>query len=94
MIGLFPKMVYQSRDLTITPGTRLFLYSDGLYTQPVEAGRTFREAGLKEAWKMTAECRDIRGATEAVVESFDQFRGVSAQLDDVTLIGIEVGKLR
>jgi signal transduction histidine kinase/DNA-binding response OmpR family regulator len=94
MIGLFPKMNYQSRELTITPGSRLFLYSDGLYTQPIDAGRTFREAGLKEAWKMTTECRDIRAATEAVVESFDRFRGASAQLDDVTLIGIEVGEGR
>jgi signal transduction histidine kinase/DNA-binding response OmpR family regulator len=94
MIGLFPKMLYQSRELTITPGARLFLYSDGLYTQSNETGLTFREAGLQEAWKMTKERADIRGATEAVVESFDAFRGGSTQLDDVTLIGIEAGELR
>jgi DNA-binding response OmpR family regulator/two-component sensor histidine kinase len=95
MIGLFPNMSYQSRELTIAPRTRLFLYSDGLYTQTDEDGRTFREAdGLKKAWEKTMKCADIRAATETVLESFDQFRGVTAQLDDVTLIGIEVGESR
>jgi len=95
MIGLFPNMSYQSRQLTIAPRTRLFLYSDGLYTQTNEAGRTFREAGgLTEAWGMTLQCADIRAATRAVVESLDRFRGATGQLDDVTLIGIEVGELR
>jgi signal transduction histidine kinase/CheY-like chemotaxis protein len=94
MIGLFPKMSYQSRELTITPGTRLFLYSDGLYTQPNGADRIFREVALKEAWQMATGRGDIRSATETVIESFDRFRGSSAQLDDVTLIGIEVGERR
>jgi signal transduction histidine kinase/DNA-binding response OmpR family regulator len=90
MIGLFPSMSYQARELTMTPGTRLFLYTDGLYTQPSESGRTFREAGLKEAWKQATKHADIQAATEAVVVALDRFRGTTPQLDDVTLIGIEM----
>lgn len=90
MIGLFPKMSYESRELTGRPGTRLFLYTDGLYTQSNESGRTFRDVGLKEAWEMAMECAHIRAATEAVIDELDRFRGATAQLDDVTLIGIEV----
>jgi len=91
MIGLFPNMSYQSRELTISPGTRLFLYSDGLYTQTNGSGKTFRDAGeLTKAWGMTRNCLDIRAATETVVASLDRFRGETPQLDDVTLIGIEI----
>jgi len=90
MIGLFPKMSYESRELTGRPGTRLFLYTDGLYTQSNESGRTFRDVGLKEVWEMAMECAHIRAATEAVIDELDRFRGATAQLDDVTLIGIEV----
>jgi serine phosphatase RsbU (regulator of sigma subunit) len=90
MVGLFPNMGYQSRELTLHPGTRLFLYSDGLYTQTDGSGNTFRDGGgLMEAWGMTRGCSTIRAATEAVMESGVRFRGSTPQLDDVTLIGIE-----
>ncbi len=92
VVGLFPGMSYQSRELSLTPGTRLFLYSDGLYTQPDHTGQTFREGGLKEAWSIAMGHTDIRAATEEIIESMKRFRGMTAQLDDVTLIGIEVGK--
>ncbi|MGB5694368.1 MAG: ATP-binding protein [Polyangiales bacterium] len=91
MIGLFRGMSYQLRELTVTPGTRLFLYSDGLYTQHDEAGQTFRGEALKEAWEKTMQCKGIRAATEGVLGAFDAFRDRTSQLDDVTLIGIEVG---
>ncbi|MBT8469578.1 MAG: response regulator, partial [Deltaproteobacteria bacterium] len=91
MVGLFPKMRYQSRELTISPGTRLFLYSDGLYTQTNGSGKTFRdEGGLTKAWGMTRSCLDIRAATQTVIASLDRFRGETPQLDDITLIGIEI----
>lgn len=93
VVGLFPGMRYEARELSLAPGARLFLYSDGLYTQPDETGRTFREGGLKEAWKIAMGHEDIRGATAGVIESLDRFRGMTEQLDDVTLIGIEVGEL-
>jgi sigma-B regulation protein RsbU (phosphoserine phosphatase) len=90
MVGLFPNMGYQSRELTLDPGTRLFLYSDGLYIQTDGSGNTFRDGGgLMEAWGMTRGCSTIRAATEAVMESVVRFRGSTPQLDDVTLIGIE-----
>ncbi|MBT8482261.1 MAG: response regulator [Myxococcales bacterium] len=91
MVGLFPNMSYRSRALTLSPGTRLFLYSDGLYTQTNGSGRTFRdEGGLMEAWAMTRDCSTLQAATESVMESLTRFRGTTPQLDDVTLIGIEI----
>lgn len=91
MVGLFPNMSYQSRDLTVSPGARLFLFSDGLYTQTNGSGKTFRDAGgLTEAWGMTRGSSNIRAATETVIASLDRFRGTTPQLDDVTLIGIEI----
>ena len=91
MVGLFPNMSYQARELTISPGSRLFLYSDGLYTQTNGSGKTFRDlGGLAEAWGMTKDTSNIRAATETVMASFDRFRGTTLQFDDVTLIGIEI----
>lgn len=91
MVGLFPNMSYQSRELTISPGTRLFLYSDGLYTQTNGSGTTFRDGGdLTETWGMTRDSLNIRAATETVIASLDRFRGTTPQLDDVTVIGIEI----
>ncbi len=91
MVGLFPNMSYQSRELTLSPGTRLFLYSDGLYTQTNGSGTTFRDGGgLTETWGMTRDSLNIRAATETVIASLDRFRGATPQLDDVTVIGIEI----
>ncbi len=93
MVGLFPNMTYQSTELTIEAGTRLFLYTDGLYTQTNGTGRTFREDDeLDTAWKRTMMSTDIRAATQGLIQSLDRFRGNVSQLDDVTLIGIQVGE--
>jgi signal transduction histidine kinase/DNA-binding response OmpR family regulator len=91
IVGLFPEMSYHSKRLKIPPGTRLFLYTDGLYTQIDGFGSTFRESGLNDAWNTAIERSDIAAATKAVLASFDLFRGAEEQTDDVTLIGIEIG---
>lgn len=91
MIGLFAEMSYRARELHLEPGERLFLYTDGLYTQFNGSGNTFRDSGLSEAWKMAMAQSDIQAATDSVVEVLDRFRGDVEQIDDVTLIGIEVG---
>jgi hypothetical protein len=39
---------------------------------------------------MTKDTLNIRAATETVIASLDRFRGTTPQLDDVTLIGIDI----
>lgn len=88
MFGLSRAMSYESHELTIPRGARLFLYSDGLYTQRDKSGQAFRDR-LKAVWRLTPSHPDIVDATRAVVTALDQFRGDEAQTDDLTLIGIE-----
>lgn len=91
MVGLFPRMRYVARDLVIPAHGRLFLYSDGLYTQLNPNGQTFRDESLAAAWRSAEEQSEIVSATRSVIKQFDEFRGSVQQQDDLTVIGIDVG---
>lgn len=91
VVGLFPDMTYESQRVVLPAGARLFAYSDGLYTQPNEHGEAFETAGLNAAWRITAEYADLVDATRALLAKLDEFRATTPQVDDLTLIGFEIG---
>ena len=94
MAGLFADMQYEEGEFILLPGERMFLYTDGLFTQPNRDGQSMRQLGMGAMWKKVGEQVDIAAATKEIVAEFDRARGDVEQIDDVTVIGIEIGKTK
>ena len=83
VVGAFTDPVFGIAEMTLKPGQRIFLYTDGL----IETGGTYEE-GLQ---RMAAACTlrsslPLQDAVHAVVE--DAIGG-QPRLDDTLLVGIE-----
>jgi sigma-B regulation protein RsbU (phosphoserine phosphatase) len=84
VVGAFPDAAFDARELTLRPGDRFFLYSDGL----IETGGTIEE-GIQ---RLTGACSASRKASlENMVASVvrEITTGVAVQ-DDIVLMGVEV----
>jgi sigma-B regulation protein RsbU (phosphoserine phosphatase) len=83
VVGAFQDAVFGSAELTIQPGDRLFLYSDGL----IETGGTHEE-GINRLAEACLSRRSLPLA-ELVPAVVDEITGGRAAIDDTILLGIE-----
>jgi len=90
-IGLFPDFPYEQEYLTLTPGTTLVLYTDGV-TEAETANkdqygddRLLEVTSTKEFRKMTAQQK-----VERIYESVKLFTVDNEQNDDITLLVITI----
>lgn len=84
VIGAFPDVIFDVKELTMQPKDRFLLYSDGL----VETG-VLREEGLS---RLTRACNTWSGTSlETMIQSVvsDVTTGLTFR-DDVVLMGVEV----
>ena len=92
VIGIIPNSRFRTVEHPLERGDRIFLFSDGLFEQYRVPGNLFGEKRLEEA---VAAGRDgsIVSAVERIFSDLDSFlsdgRPVK-QVDDITLIGMEV----
>ena len=84
VMGAFADATFGAMELTLRPGDRFFLYSDGL----IETGETGGE-GIR---KLVGTCTALKGASpENMVSSFVREVTAGAALqDDIVLMGVEV----
>lgn len=88
ILGVLPEIELEERQVTLTPGDILILYTDGV-TEPINpAGEEFGEERLAEiiANRSAQPCSDIVHHIHAAVWDF---AGQQAQFDDYTLVGIK-----
>jgi sigma-B regulation protein RsbU (phosphoserine phosphatase) len=73
----------------MTPGDRLFAYTDGIIDAPNHEGESFGLARLKEALDANtgAPLSDLKSA---VLNTLYEFTGTEKIHDDVTLIAMEI----
>lgn len=82
-VGLIPGATFAQFDITLAPGDRLLLLSDGVTECPAPDGTLFDESGLSEMmWKL----RDVKGANvfENMLWHLDTFSDGAPQPDDVS----------
>jgi sigma-B regulation protein RsbU (phosphoserine phosphatase) len=78
-------MRYTQDEITLKPGDRLFMYTDGV-TEAMNAGHElFAEARLLDAIKENAG-RPIRELLSAVKSKVDEFADGAEQADDITML--------
>jgi sigma-B regulation protein RsbU (phosphoserine phosphatase) len=89
-LGIIDGMVYAEKEITLEPGDRMFLYTDGVTEAMDAAWSEFGEerlAGL--LCGCAASCpRDI---LDRVTRSVTQFAGTAPQADDITCFALRFG---
>lgn len=88
LLGVFPEERYESRTITVSPGDRLLLYTDGLEDALTEPGG--RSEGLID---MLASLRG-EGRDEMLLQItawIDARTGTGRAADDVTVVVMDVG---
>ena len=87
ILGAMPEARYQTREVPLVPGDRLFLYTDGVSEAMNPAQQQFAEERLQQ---VLGE-RRIEGPEELVgrvVEAVRQFTANAPQADDLTALAV------
>ena len=87
LIGLRGTGPYEEGALTLEPGDRLFLYSDGLTEYSDYNGNLFGTERLVDV--LGREDRNLKENCGAVLRALDQFGNHRPLQDDVSLLGME-----
>jgi phosphoserine phosphatase RsbU/P len=85
MLGIIPDEVYIEREITIEPGDRLCLYTDGLTEARNEIGEQFGTDRLQDCLRHTA-CDSPERMLECLLQEQHNFCGTTPLTDDVTVL--------
>lgn len=78
-------MIYRQKELKLSPGDTLFLYTDGVTEANDEDGNLYGEARLRELLHGRADTAPGQLA-KAVWEDIQKFQGNAQQFDDITML--------
>ena len=88
-VGTFDDFQYQAQETVVSPGTLLFLYTDGV-TEAKDAGR--RQYGRERLLRTLSTCsREPAAIVREIEHSVRAFSGTAGQSDDITTLAIRFG---
>ena len=88
-VGTFDDFQYQAQETVISPGTLLFLYTDGV-TEAKDAGR--RQYGRERLLRTLSTCsREPAAVVREIEHSVRAFSGTAGQSDDITTLAVRYG---
>ncbi len=88
-LGMFSNIAYEEKTLSVCPGDKIILYTDGVTDCRNQEGEMFGHEQLVELVKKNAPANSYR-LTHFVVEELEDFAGKAPRQDDLTLLVIEV----
>jgi serine phosphatase RsbU (regulator of sigma subunit) len=88
VLGVMPRAIYRDEQVTVGPGDRLILYTDGLTERTAANGEEFGDTRLIEVVRANRQ-RDATGLRDAVVASVTGF-GTGSFEDDLTILVVAV----
>lgn len=88
-VGMFEDADFEEATVSLSPGDRVFFYSDGI-VEAVNRGGEFY--GLERLARAAASYReqDISGITKGILEDVMNFTTGARIMDDMTLLGVSV----
>jgi serine phosphatase RsbU (regulator of sigma subunit) len=89
LVGMLHDREYEHKELTLYPGDRIYLYTDGI---PETVNRRDEIIGFEHVPDLIKEisCDDLEATLDAVLNEVHAFRETMPLADDIVLIGIEV----
>ena len=81
--------LYSQITISMTPGDRLFVYTDGIIDAPNPEGECFGLARLKDALDANTGA-PLSELKSAVLKTLHEFTGTELIHDDVTLVAMEI----
>jgi sigma-B regulation protein RsbU (phosphoserine phosphatase) len=81
--------LYSQITISMTPGDRLFAYTDGIIDAPNPEGESFGLARLKDALD-TNTGASLSELKSAVLKTMHEYTETEQNYDDVTLIAMEI----
>ncbi len=88
VIGGMPGIKYKEYELKLTPGTKLFLYTDGLPEATDADGKMFGTGRMVEALNTEPDASPER-VLQNINSAVDAFVGDAEQFDDLTMLCLE-----
>jgi sigma-B regulation protein RsbU (phosphoserine phosphatase) len=88
MLGVNAQTEYRDRAISIEPGTKILLYTDGFTDVVDESGRVLGPEALREAW-LQHRNEPLPQACRRLLEDTRQRWAERGLQDDIALIGIE-----
>jgi len=88
LIGLDPEARFETNAATLLPGSRVYLFSDGVYEVQGSDGRLLDLDGLIEL--LATEARDGPSRVQSIRRRIQGFHGSDEFADDFSLLEIEV----
>jgi phosphoserine phosphatase RsbU/P len=89
-LGFDRSTIYDSVELPVEPGDRLYLLSDGLYEVPASTGELWGQARL-EATIRTLGHRSMAEVVSGTIAEAVRWQSHEEFPDDVALMGVEIG---
>ena len=89
-IGMFAKARYAASKLSIRPGSRLVIFSDGLTDAQNVAGEEFGDERLVDCCRTIASGIDAKGAADRVMQAVGEWSVGAEQFDDTTVVVVDV----
>lgn len=84
---------YRLNELQLTPGDRIFLYTDGVTEATDKNKRLYGEERLLETVNQNI-VKNTQQLCEAVKADVDRFVGDAPQFDDITMLSVELRYIR
>ena len=84
---------YRLNELKLSPGDRIFLYTDGVTEATDENNRLYGEERLLETVNQNI-VKNTQQLCEAVKNDVDRFVGDAPQFDDITMLSVELRYIR
>ena len=88
VLGAMEDYRYRCDTLSLSPGDRLFLYTDGVTEAMNEVGEQYSEQGLLATLAAQPPIA-IDALTDATVAAVRRFAGAAPQSDDITIMVVE-----
>ena len=85
-VGVFDDFVYQAQETTVTPGTVLFLYTDGVTEAKDVQRRQYGKQRLFEV--LSGSVREPDALLCSVLDGVRAFVGEAGQSDDITMLAV------
>jgi len=88
-IGIFEDPVYQEHTVTLSPGDRLYLYSDGILEALDANARPFEQAQFKSALEQS-RARPLAESLSSLKTAAERWRGGTELTDDISVLAMEI----